>query len=283
MNKIAVVTDSTADLPKELAEKNNISVIPLKVFFGDDEYLDGVNLPHGEFIKKLKTSEVFPTTSQPSPGEFMMLYKKLAEQGYDKIISLHISSKLSGTVDSAKMAKPMVKDIDIRIVDSLNTSLGLGLLALRASSLAKDTGNIDELLKTIEPEIKGIKIFFSVSSLDHLIKNGRIGKAQGFFGNLLDLKPLLAIQDGLGEIIPLKKVKGKDKVVDEIIGLITNSYEKNKCKYGIGIVHSGMEEEAKYIQKTLSEKIGNETIITGNVGAVIGSHVGPEVIGIGIY
>ena len=278
-----MVTDSTADLSKELAEKHNIPVIPLKVFFGDDEYSDGVTLAPDEFIKKIKTSKTFPRTSQPSPGEFLNLYNTLGEQGFKKIISLHISSKLSGTVDSAKIAKSMVKSLDIRVIDTLTTSLGLGLITLWTASFIENTDDIDGVVKKIESQLTAIKIFFTVKTLTYLSKGGRIGKAQAFVGNLLGLKPLLALQDGQGEIVPVKKVKGKKKVLDEIIDLIVKSYSNSKCMYGIGVAHSCMEEEADYLLRTLSKRIPDVEIITSRIGCVIGSHVGPEVIGAGIF
>ena len=283
MKKIAIVTDSTADLPVELAEKNNITVIPLKVFFGNEEYSDGVTLTKDEFIEKIKTSPVMPTTSQPSPGEFQQLYESLAKQGFENIISIHISSKLSGTVNSAKIAKSMIKNADIRVIDSHTASVGLGLVTLRAAALLESLADFDEIEKQIESELKMTKIFFTVKTLEYLSKNGRIGRAQAFLGKMLDLKPILALEGGQGEIIPVNKIKGSYKAIDEIIHLVIKHYKKTKYLQGIGIAHSNMEHEMKYMAKTLSEKLGNVYLLTGSIGSVIGSHVGPEVIGAAIF
>jgi DegV family protein with EDD domain len=283
MKKIAIVTDSTADLPIELAAKNNISVIPLKVFFGNEEYLDGVNLTKEDFLKKIKTSPVMPNTSQPSPGEFQQFYERLAQQGFENIISIHISSKLSGTVNSAIIAKSLIKNTDIRVIDSHTASVGLGLVTLRAATLLESLADPDELEKQIESELKMSKIFFTVKTLEYLSKNGRIGRAQAFLGKMLDLKPILALEGGQGEIIPVNKIKGSYSAIDEIIQLVIKHYKKTKYLQGIGIAHSNMEHEMKYMAKILSEKLGDVYILTGSIGSVIGSHVGPEVIGAAIF
>lgn len=278
MGRIRIVTDSTADLPKETADRLGIIVVPLKVNFGHDVYRDGADLTPSEFITRLKRETDLPTTSQPSPGEFVAVYEKLIAKG-DTVISIHISGKLSGTVQSAKTAKTMTDSRDIYVIDSKTASMGLGLIVLAAAKAAEEGLSLREILSMVNEKIERSFVIFLVQTLEYLEKGGRIGKASTLLGSILKIKPILTIEDG--QVIPLEKARGESKAIErisEIIAERTDSSRWYKCAFVYGDNYGG----ALKLKERLSEVLNSEKPLVTELGPVIMAHVGPELIGIAI-
>ncbi len=276
MNKVRIVTDSTADLPKELVEDLGIVVVPLKVHFGYEVYRDGMDISAPEFISRLEKESVLPTTSQPSPGEFVAVYENLLEKG-ETIISIHLSGKLSGTIQSAKTARTMIDSKNIHIIDSKSVSMGLGLIVIAAAEAAREGKSVREILAVVNDKIERSFVIFLVDTLEYLEKGGRIGKANAFLGTLLKIKPILTIEAGL--IIPVEKVRGKTRAIERIAQIITERVDTSKrydCSYVYGNDYAGVLKLKDLLQPAL--KCG-DPIIT-ELGSVVMSHAGPGVIGV---
>ena len=209
---VHVVTDSTADLSPELMDafgvRDALHIVPLTVHFGDEEFLDGVTITADQFYERLSTSEVLPRTSQPSPAAFVEAYSNISSPG-DTILSFHISSRLSGTYQSALLAARQLPDRTIEVVDTRLASLGLGLVGLYAAKGVKEGKGAEEVLGQCRRIMQEARILFLVETLEYLQKNGRIGKAQALVGGLLNVKPLLTLEDGV--VTPLEKARGKAK------------------------------------------------------------------------
>lgn len=202
---VRIVTDSTCDLPVQLVKERGVIVVPLKVRFGDFEYQDGVNIDADRFFQLLMSSQKFPTTSQPSVGEFLQVYKELTDQGH-QILSIHISAKLSGTYNSAVQAKNTLEARDnVEVFDSAHASLSQGLMVLEAARLAAEGQSRQDILKTLEQSRDKFHCFGVMDTLEYLQKGGRIGKAQAFLGSLLNIKPILAIKEGV--VHPVERVR----------------------------------------------------------------------------
>ena len=195
---VCVVTDSTADIPSETLDELGISVVPLKVIFGDEEFIDGVTMQAPEFYERLVEDNVFPTTSQPSPGEFMEMYTKLLEQ-HDGIVSIHISAELSGTIDSANEACTQMGAAGeaVRVVDSRSASMGFGLVVLEAARAARAGDDLDSVASLAEGLVPRSGVIFLLDTLEYLRKGGRIGAASAFLGTLLRFRPLLYLDEAL--------------------------------------------------------------------------------------
>lgn len=279
MRKVGIVTDSTADLPKEYIEKYNIKVVPLKVLFGDEEFLDGVTLTPVEFYKKLTTSNFFPRTSQPSPSDFMDTYKKLGE-GTETIISIHLSSKISGTYQSALIAKSNLEDLDIHVIDSRVPSMVLGMIVLEAAKACEQDKDKKEILKLVNDLIDKIKVYFVVDTLEYLQKGGRIGKASAFLGNLLSIKPILSI--GGGEVVPVEKIRGKSKAFKKMIELMKEDiFPGSQIK--ISVFDADSEKEAYELIEMVKSEFNVTEAIKSTIGTVIGTYVGPGTIALAFY
>jgi len=276
--RIAVVTDSTCDLPQELVKKYNIFVVPLYVRFGEEIYKEGIDLTVDEFYIKLKSSNIHPSTSQPSPQDFITMYQSLDKE-YSYIISIHISSKLSGTLQSANMAKYELKLDKINVIDSLQASIPLGMVVLEAAKLCKQEKSKDEIIKSIFDLIHRIKVIFTVDTLEYLEKGGRIGKAQAFLGSILDIKPILGIQEG--EVVPLAKMRGRKKMLLKLIEMIREDVASEKIH--IGIAHANSQELGLKLKDLMDEHFQIEECIFSEIGAVIGTHIGPGSLGVGYY
>ncbi len=276
MNKVRIVTDSTADLPNELVEELGIIVVPLKVNFGHEVYRDGLDISSEEFISRLEKEDALPTTSQPSPGEFVAVYENLLEKG-ETIISIHLSGKLSGTIQSAKTARTMIDSKNIHIIDSKSVSMGLGLIVIAAAEAAREGRPVRDILNIINDKIDKSLIIFLVDTLEYLEKGGRIGKANAFLGTLLKIKPILAIEDG--QIVPIDKVRGKTRAIERISQIVTERVDTSKwyeCSYVYGNDYTGVLQLKDLLQPVL--KCG-DTIIT-RLGSVVMTHAGPGVIGL---
>jgi DegV family protein with EDD domain len=275
-NRVAIVTDSTADLPRELAASRSVTVVPLTLNLDGQSLLDGVDITPAEFYRRLPRATAHPTTSQPSPGRFAETYSALLAN-HDAVVSIHISEKLSGTVASARQAADMTDPKRIHVIDSEVVSMSLGLVTLAASAMA---GRGDEP-KAIEAKVLAmrplIQTYFSVATLEFLRKGGRIGRASALLGSVLQVKPVLCIRDGL--VTPLERVRTFERALTRIVEL-TREVDRGQ---GVCIIvgHAGAEADAERVSREL-EPIA-ETLMIQPLGPVVGAHAGPGVVGVGCY
>lgn len=271
---IRIVTDSTCDLPGETAEFYDIEVVPLNVIFGSTTYKDGVDLDRGTFYDKLTRSSEFPTTSQPSPDEFVASYDRIFKRGdADTIISLHVSSKLSGTLNSALKAKEEFGN-DIYHFDSETVSLGLGLFAVIAAEMARNGEPPQKIIKKLNDLKKKQQLFFTLNSVDYLVKGGRVGKARGYLGKILGLKPILTIVNG--EVKPLSKARSQEKIVEKIISYLPDDLSDTK----LAIAHAADPSKLDMIKEALKDKFDMSKVLIGEIGPTVGAHTGPGTWGL---
>ncbi len=276
MTRIAIVTDSTADIPVSLKEELNIQVIPLNVIFGEKTYKDGVDITSKAFFEMLPASSVHPSTSQPSPGEFVEFYEQVLKE-YDSIISVHISSGLSGTHQSAKMARDMLPQADITVVDSRTASLGCGLAAI-AGAEARNAGlNQEAILSAVKSVCEEQILLLTVETLEWLQRNGRIGKASALLGSLLNVHPILKVQDG--QVAPHAKVRGKMSKVLSAMVEAGQEFVPAGSAVRLGIVHGNAPEEARVLADMIGKVYDVKSVIYNEIGPVIGVHVGPGALG----
>ena len=271
---ITLISDSTMDLSPENVEKYNIKIVPLKVIFGEEVYKDYFEMQGRKFYEKLMPSKEIPKTSQPSPNDFVEEYKKYK---YDTIISIHISSKFSGTYQSACIARNILAEQDITVIDSKSTSLGLGLMLIKIAKMIKEGRKKEEIITTIYRIIEQIKVFFTVDDLIYLERGGRIGKAQAFLGSLLEIKPILFLKDG--EIIPYEKVRTKKKLVQRMFEIL-KYYVGDGKGYMLAIGDANVPEIKEEIYNEVKRNYNFDEIILSEIGAVIGTHTGPGTWGI---
>ena len=269
---IAIVCDSTADLPREIIKKYGIHVVPLKVHFGEEEYGDGVDISPQEFYKKMQASGILPTTSQPSPGEFAESYHSILKEGKNTIISIHISAHLSGTHRSAIVAKSMLPKADIEIVDSKQASTVLGLIVLEAARAAKSGKTKGEVLSLVNEMVEKIRVFFMVDSLKYLEKGGRIGKAQAVLGSMLNIKPILTLEEGI--IVPAAKTRGRAKGIEQLLTRMQTNIGTGEQSL-MGIMHAVEYDGMENLKNKVKDKWQPQELIVSDIGPVIGTHVGP--------
>lgn len=273
MEKIKIITDSTSDLPEEIIKKYDIEVLPLLINFGQETYKDIVDIKLHELLTKMEESNEFPGTAQVNPQRFLECYKSYIEKGY-KIVSIHISSKMSGTYQSGCIAKEMLESDDIVVIDSLNVTSGLGLLVLKAAKLKEEGLGIKEIEDEIKSLIPHVKSVLAFESLDNLVKGGRLSKTAGIIGNILGIKPILSIQNG--EIGVIDKVRGSKKSIRFILDYLDRKGIKD------GETSILLHVENKDILDALREslKLMEKEFIECQVGCVVGIHSGPRACGV---
>lgn len=290
---VRIVTDSTADLPERLVREFGITVVPLNIHFGEEVLKDGVDIWSEEFYHRLQNDPLLPNTSQPSPGEFLQVYRQLSETG-DPIISLHISRELSGTCGSAEVAAAMLNEntaksggnvampgeaTRIHVVDSRSVSMGLGLIALEAARLAASGAAPAEILRRVAQWQAGVKILFTVNNLEFLARNGRIGKAAEFVGSLLNIKPILGVEDGV--IVPLERLRGNcQKVIARMIERLETECDGRPVR--LCILHTDLPELGNYMSAAVKAQLNVVECYQAVVGPVVGSHSGPSTYGIAV-
>ena len=279
MSKIAILTDSTANLPKDFVDQHNIKVIPLKIHWGETNYEDGVDITPTEFYKRLAKSSTIPTTSQPPINEFLEIYKNLALDN-DAIIVPLISSGISGTISSAITATTMFSKVPVEVIDTHSTSSGLALVVIAIAQAVADGKNLMEIRNFATDIVKRLDLFFAVDTLKYLHKGGRIGGASKLFGSALSIKPILYLDDQ-GKIDSLEKVRTKRKAIARLIELAVEKADGKPAH--IGIMHSNAPGEADQIHDQLIAQIDCKQLNIYNLSPVIGTHVGPGTVGIGIY
>lgn len=279
MNKTVIVTDSTADIPAELVKQYNIHIVPLKVMFGEDSYLDGVDISAGEFYKRLVQSPQLPTTSQPSPADFVQVYESILKEFPGcSVLSIHISSGLSGTYQSAKLATSLMEGEaeHITVWDSKSASFGFGLFVVHAAKLAAEGKPIQDIVSEIEELRSKRRLYFLVDTLEYLQKGGRIGKASAVLGTLLNIKPILSI-DEEGIIFPVEKVRGRKKATARMIELFQQDLA-GVTKVHAAVGHTADRTQVEDFLQQLSEVFTVEELVYSEIGPVIGTHVGPGTI-----
>jgi len=269
----AIVLDSTADFPEAPERFPNWRVVPLYVLFGDKSYRDYVDLSPHEFYERLRTAEVLPTTSQPTPGDFLKTYEELED--YDRVYSLHLSSALSGTYQSAVTAAAELGD-KVRVIDSESASAAIAILGLALQHRLDRGTTDDEVGALIARYREEAGLLFTVDTLEFLRRGGRIGRASAWAGQLLHVKPILTIER---EVIPLKRVRGNQKAMQEFVAEFT-SKTTDSATLKVGIAHADARERAKQLEKMVhGERPQAEIEIVTTLGAVVGTHAGPGTVG----
>lgn len=274
--KIAVVTDSTCDLDKELLKDKGIESLPLKIIYQDSEYKDRINIKPQEVYDRFQ-KEV-PSTSMPSPDEIKEKYLKLKDEGYTHILSIHISTGLSGTYNTCKMVSKEIEGVEIKLIDSKMLSMGLGRLVLYAKELV-DTKeyNFKDIVKKVQDKIEEIDLYFIVETLKYLKKGGRIGKVKGTIAELLNIKPIISINE-VGEYFTFDKVRSRKKSITRLIEIAKEKINEKMCY--IDVMHADAKEEATQIlEKLKSVKNVKETFL-GEISPAMVVHSGPGLIGI---
>jgi DegV family protein with EDD domain len=273
---LRIVTDSTADLSSELVENLHITVVPLVVLFGDEELQDGVDINSERFFRRLVRETQLPTTSQPSVGAFRAAYEALKADGATEILSIHLSGRLSRTVESARQAAQGIEGVRIEHIDSGTVSLALGLGVIAAAQAAQAGVPIEEIRRLAESQFQRTHLFFLVDTLEYLRRGGRIGRAQELIGSLLQFKPLLTIQ--YGEIVPAGRARTRRKAIEE---LLRHAAEHRPFTQAMA-VHATTPEDLDYVAERLRGMTPDALITTGHLTPVIGVHSGPGLLGLAV-
>lgn len=283
MPKIRIVTDSTADLSPQLVEQYQIEVVPLDVFINGKGYKDKVDITNDEFYQVLRSAKELPTTSQPSPAVFAEAYRKLAAEGAEHIISIHISCDLSGTYQSSVLAAGIVQDeVSVYNFDSRSATMGLGLVVLSAARMIEEGKELAEILSALEQIIKQLDLYFLLDSLDNLHKGGRIGKASHLFGSLLNIKPVLNLHNGV--ISAYEKVRGNkdNKALERLIEILAEKIDPAKKLY-CTMGYCDNREVAEYIVTRLKDRVDCDEFVYLQIGSVVGTHIGMGAVGMAFY
>ncbi|BDH60784.1 hypothetical protein MTP04_09140 [Lysinibacillus sp. PLM2] len=274
---IAVVTDSTAYLTPEERERYNIRMIPLSVTLEDGIYEEEIEITASEFYEKVRGAKVFPKTTQPPVGRFVELFEELSKD-YDEVISIHLSSGISGTYQGAIQAADMVEGIKVHVFDSEISCSPQGLFARIASQMIRAGASMDEILRKLDEIKSKMKAYFVVDDLAHLQRGGRLSSAAALVGGLLQIKPVLHFENKV--IVPFEKIRTKKKALKRVEELLAEDAAKYEKLHGM-IIHANREEEAKEWMAELSEKYPNIEFHLSYFGPVIGTHLGEGSLGMG--
>ncbi len=271
---VRIVTDSSCDLPQELADSLGITIVPLKVRFGDDEYVDRETITTDEFWKKCAASPVLPETAAPSPGDFDLRFQQLVAAGATGIVVLNLSSDLSGTMQSAQIAaRDFAGGVPVHIVDSRTATMGLGLIAVECAKKANAGASIEEILALANSLVPRMRVVGALDTLDNLKKGGRIGGAKAMLASALSIKPLIEITNGLVEEAGKQRTRSK-----ALAHLITVLKENANSIEQLGVLHAQCADIDAFV--AMVKEVYSGEIIVGDIGAVIGTHAGQGTIGI---
>ncbi|WP_453993427.1 DegV family protein [Bacillus nitroreducens] len=277
--KTAIVTDSTAYIPRELREKYNIHMIPLSVVFGSESYREEVDITAEEFYKELKVQKDLPTTSQPPTGEFVELFEKLGQEN-DAIISIHLSSGISGTYQGSVTAGEMVEGVKVYPFDSEISCMVQGFYALEAAEMASEGKPAEEIIERLNEMKKTVRAYFMVDDLTNLQRGGRLSGAAAFVGSLLQVKPILNFVDKV--IVPFEKIRTRKKALNRVFELFDEDASKG-VPMRAALIHANIEEEALALKADLEKKYPHVEFYLSYFGPVIGTHLGEGAIGLGWY
>ncbi len=274
--RVSVVTDSMADLPRQIAHEHGISIVPLTVIFGEETFLDGVDLDSRGFFAKLRGSAVMPSTSQPSPADFIRVYDELLKT-YEHVVSVHASSKLSGTYQSACIARDTLGSGAISVIDTSQVTMCEGFAVLEAARAAQGGAGPEEVRGVASRVADSVQLLFTVDTLEFLERNGRIGKAASLLGTLLSIRPIIHLEDG--EVAPADKVLGSRRVLPRVIELMDKSIGGAQA-IRAAVVHADAQEKADEWKGEIEKRFKCREIIFAEVGPVVGTHAGPGAVGV---
>ncbi|MET3195341.1 DegV family protein [Bacillus sp. OAE603] len=278
MSKIKIVTDSTADLLKEEIENLHINVIPLSIQINGETYLDGIDISPKQFIQEMKKSNELPKTSQPAVGKFVETYEKLTADG-SKVISIHLTSGMSGTYSTACAAANMV-DGDVTVIDSAFITQAMAFQVVEAAKMANQNASVEEIVSRLTKIKENTYLYIMVDTLDHLVKGGRIGKGKAFLGSLLSIKPIASLEGGVYS--PVGKVRNHSQVVKTL----TKYFEQDtngKTVSGVGILHAEAPELANSLKESVQKFTSFNIPEPGYTTPVISTHTGEGAIGFVFY
>jgi len=278
MPNIAVVTDSTTYMPAELLKKHNISIAPQVLIWGGQAYKDGVDIQSGEFFTRLKTAKVMPTTSQVAVISFQEIFQDLVDKGFE-VLALLVSSRLSGTVQSALQAKDLMGSArdKVNVVDSQSVAMALGFQALAVARSIEAGASLKEAIALAEKSHEYTGVFFAVDTLEFLHRGGRIGGAQRFIGSALNLKPILAIQDG--KVEGIERIRTKSKAQDRVLELVIEKVAR-RSPVRLATLHANAAEEAKALLARAEQALKPVESILTEVSPTVGTHAGPGTVGL---
>lgn len=278
MPSIKIVTDSTLDLPKQILEKNDIIVVPLSITIDGESYVDGVDITPEEFIRKMKQSEELPKSSQPPAGQLLEVYNSLTADG-SEVISIHMTSKMSGTVQSAQTAAQMAEG-KVTVIDSKYISHGLAFQVLEAAKMAKEGKTSEEIIERMDQIQKATRLFVVVDTLDNLVKGGRIGKGKAMISSLLNIKPIASLDTG--EYTPVAKVRSQNQIVKFLVKQMLQDTEGKEIK-GIGITEADAMELSTKLKKAILEVTSLNDVAINPTTPIISTHTGIGAIGFMYY
>ena len=271
---IKIVTDSSADLPAQLVQELGITVVPLYVRFGDEVYRERVDITEDEFYQKLLHGTVHPVTIQPSPQDFANVYQKLSPEA-DGIVSIHISSKLSGTCNSALQGKKMIeKGCPIEVVDSQSITMGLGLIDIVAATAAKAGEGLQQVVEEAKQAIPNTRVLGLLDTLKYLLLGGRIGKAKALLGSILKVKPMIALKDG--EVVPAGQARTRTKGIQRLFDFVKDTSNIQD----LAILHSTTPDEAQTLAERVDPIFTKERIKFARLGTTLGVHGGPDFLAV---
>jgi len=269
---IKIVTDSTADLPLQLANELGITVVPVYLSFGDEVYRDRVDISEDEFYQRLLHDPIHPSTMQPSPQDFVHVYDGLAQET-DGIISIHVTSKLSGTYNSALQGKKLVeKKCPIEVIDSQVVTMGLGQLAMAANTIAESGKSLQQVAEQVRRMIPSIHILGLLDTLKYLALGGRIGKVQALLGSILSVRPMLTMKDG--ELVPAGRVRNRNRGIDRLFDFVKNAVDVQD----LAIVYNTTPDEAQALLRRMDSIFPKERITLARLGPALGVHAGPGIL-----
>lgn len=275
MARVRIVTDSTSDLPTALAERYGITVVPLYVHFGEEVYRDGVELAGDEFFRRLVAEkQVVPRTSQPAPGDFADVYEAARQDGA-AVVSIHISGQLSGTVQSAMLARDLVPEASVHVIDSGLVTACLGQLVLRCAEAAQDGASAGEITALANNLKDRINLFGAIDTLEYLQRGGRIGRAQALVGSLLQMKPIITLADGV--VSPAARVRGRKRVITELINLFQAAVGDGRAD--VVMLHGAEPGGVEELRQALLATGRVQQLDVTQIGPVVGCHAGPAVLG----
>lgn len=279
-NKIAILTDSCSDVPQNLLDKFNIYQMALGINYKDRSYHDRIDITPEEVYENLQNE--IPHTSLPSMGEIYETIEKIMADGYTQIVIPVISSGLSGTYNAIKTACENFKNIETAVIDTKNIALGSGFLSVYAAQLVEKHLSFEEIVKKVKDKIEDSHIYYCIQTLNYLVKGGRLGRVEGMFGSMLQIKPIIAC-DKDGIYYTVEKVRGRKQSINKLIEIVQDKI-KDKKNYYLTICHGYAQEEADKVKETMKHYVDNATIfMEGQISPALGVHTGPGLIGIGYF